>query len=57
MVAAYAQVLAALRNCALGLLRQDGITNLAARLHAWQPIHVVLRLPGISLSGSLNHPG
>jgi hypothetical protein len=53
------QVLAALRNCALGLLRQDGVTNLAARLryHAWQPAHVVLRLLGISLSGSLNHPG
>jgi hypothetical protein len=40
--------------CLLGLLRQDGVTNLAARLrhHAWQPAHVVLRLLGISLSGS-----
>lgn len=47
------QVLAALRNCVLGLLRQAGTTNLAAQLrhHAWQPAHVVLRLLGISLSG------
>lgn len=47
------QVLAALRNCVLGLLRQQGATNLAARLrhHAWQPAHVVLRLLGITLSG------
>lgn len=47
------QVLAALRNCVVGLLRQAGATNLAAQLrhHAWQPAHIVLRLLGISLSG------
>ncbi len=47
------QVLAALRNCVVGLLRQEGTTNLAARLrhHAWQPAHVVLRMLGITLSG------
>jgi hypothetical protein len=46
-------LLAARRNCVVGLLRQDGATNLAARLrhHAWQPAHVVLRLLGIPLSG------
>jgi hypothetical protein len=47
------QVLAALRNCVVALLRQEGATNLAARLrhHAWQPAQVVLRLLGISLTG------
>ena len=47
------QVLAALRNCVVGLLRQAGATNLAAQLrhYAWQPAQVVLRLLGLSPSG------
>lgn len=47
------QLLAALRNSVVGLLRQAGAANLAARLrdHAWQPASVVLRLLGITLSG------
>jgi hypothetical protein len=46
-------VLAALRNCVLGVLRQRGCTNIAAHLryHAWQPASIVLRLLGIVVTG------
>jgi predicted transposase YbfD/YdcC len=47
------QVLAALNNCALGVLHHRGCTNIAARLHhhPWQPASVVLRLLGIVVTG------
>jgi predicted transposase YbfD/YdcC len=44
------QVLAALRNCVVGLLRQTRSPNLAAavRTFAWSPASVVLRLLGLA---------